>query len=90
MKAWLLFAVVLVGCYQPSAAERYNAESEALDRLNAQVERLSKLKGSAEEPSALPAVVNAWNERKSEYDALLKVSSRQAKKVSKMGMDLHQ
>jgi hypothetical protein len=93
MKLWALLLIVLVGCtppYQPSPAERFNQESEALNRLTERVIQLSELKSGAESPDPHPAVLKKWNDHRDEYERLQKVKEMQEKKVRELGMALGQ
>ena len=92
MKLWALALVLCVGCYQsqpvyqPSAAEQYNQESEALSRIAERVEQLANLKAGAESPNPHPAIVNKWNDHQVEYVRLREARDLQEKKVSRLGM----
>ena len=81
MKPWAVLLVALVGCYQPSAAEQYNAEWEALNHLDGEIEPLQILKNTVGQGEANNSSLELWEKRKGDYEQLLRIREAQLERV---------
>lgn len=81
MKVLAVALLLFVGCYQPSAAERYNAESEALDRVEKDMEPLNVLKRLIDSGEANEANAKLWEDRKADYEELESIRKAQLERV---------
>jgi hypothetical protein len=83
MKLLTLALVLLVGCNQPSAADKFNAETQALVTLRESREQLRAVKFRIDRGEGDAELQKYWDDNKQRFDWLTKAVERQEDRVRK-------